>query len=156
MPKPKIDLQAYVDNNQNVFLVFYDGNVSSTVTLTPDQAISVGDVGSMAKYRMEARDAESMVPGHLPVEDSRVEKTISDMKVGESTYTVPWAVSLAKGNIPFINLTFTTQKTSGGTVQMLVQRLGQNQWQVQLPKSHRFHKQEPHPDWKVSYNLNVI
>lgn len=44
----------HVKDRNTVFVFFYDGNLSGTIEITPEQAIAIGDVGEMAKvYREE-------------------------------------------------------------------------------------------------------
>lgn len=59
MARPVIDMQAHVDLDDAVFLIFYDGNLSQTVHLTSEQAIEVGAIGRMAKARAEAREKQN-------------------------------------------------------------------------------------------------
>jgi hypothetical protein len=39
-----------------VFVSFYDGNLSGTLEITPEQAIAIGDVGNMAKVYREGME----------------------------------------------------------------------------------------------------
>lgn len=49
-------------NGDTVFVSFYDGSVSGTVELSPEQAISIGQVDEMAKAsrneKVRAQDGE--------------------------------------------------------------------------------------------------
>lgn len=36
-------------HNNTVFVCFYDGCLSGTLTITPEQAIAIGEYGNMAK-----------------------------------------------------------------------------------------------------------
>lgn len=91
-----------------------------------------------------------------PVSKLRMQETIADMVTGDSFYTVPWALGqTSEGNI-YLSLDFSTHKERGGTVQMLVQKLGKNWYQVAPPKDYKYTVTNPHNDSKVSYNLNIL
>lgn len=46
----------HVKDRNTVFVCVYDGNLSGTLEITPEQAIAIGDVGEMAKvYREEMK-----------------------------------------------------------------------------------------------------
>lgn len=51
-------MSVHHDKEKNtVFLCVYDGVLSGTVTMTPEQAIAIGEVGEMDKvYREETED----------------------------------------------------------------------------------------------------
>ncbi len=45
-------------NKQNVYVFWIDGVTSGTISLTPEEAIAIGEVGQMAKvYREETKGA---------------------------------------------------------------------------------------------------
>lgn len=46
----------HVKQRNTVFVYFYDGNLSGSIEITPEQAIAIGQVGEMAKvYREEMK-----------------------------------------------------------------------------------------------------
>jgi hypothetical protein len=44
-------LSVHINSNQDVFITWIDKSSSGTLTLTPAEAISIGEVGGMAKLR---------------------------------------------------------------------------------------------------------
>jgi hypothetical protein len=43
----------------SVFVCFYDGNLSGTMEITPEQAIAIGDYGNMAQqYRKDMEEVQ--------------------------------------------------------------------------------------------------
>jgi hypothetical protein len=43
----------------SVFVSFYDGNISGSIEISPEHAIAIGDVGSMAKVYREEMEKQS-------------------------------------------------------------------------------------------------
>lgn len=95
-----------------------------------------------------------------PASTIKKEVAIKDMVTGESGYAVPWALSYTKKGKPYLRMGYTVQEAPGGTVQMLVQKLGQDWYQVstryEYPYSYEHDKSDPNPAWDVCYNLNLI
>lgn len=49
----------HIKERNSVFVCFYDGNLSGSMEITPEQAMAIGDVGNMAKvYREEMEELE--------------------------------------------------------------------------------------------------
>ncbi len=55
------------------------------------------------------------------------ERTLADLNVDESAYTVPWAMKADLDGNLWLSTHFPTRNVSGGTVQMLVTRT-RNGW----------------------------
>jgi hypothetical protein len=51
-----------------------------------------------------------------------IQKKIQDLKVGESGWTVPWAIGLDESHKPWINGKYTIHSDSGGTIQAFISR----------------------------------
>lgn len=90
-----------------------------------------------------------------PIDKSKIERTIADMTTGETGYVVPWALSANRDDIPYLRLSYTVHKERGGTVQMLVQKLGDGWYQIGLT-GDKLHREHPNPTWDICYNLNII
>lgn len=69
--------------------------------------------------------------------DAQRERTLRDLKPGESTYTVPWAVQADPGRLLWISTSFGQHKAPGGTVQMLVTRTDFG-WCVEVPEKEKY------------------
>ena len=54
---------------------------------------------------------------------SKEEKLIKDLKVGESCYTVPWAMWVNKDNVCFLREDFKASSSKGGTVELKIERV---------------------------------
>jgi hypothetical protein len=88
---------------------------------------------------------------------SRIQRTIKDMVTGDSFYTVPWAAAVNKEDIPYLDTTFMIHDKPGGTVQMLVQKLGPDWYQLGIPEIYKFRKVNPRmEDPDICWNLNFI
>lgn len=139
-----------VDKDENVFVFFLDEKLGVTLRLTPDEAIKIGEIGNMARLRKQVTEQSVL-------DDADFESELKDMKIGESGWTVSWALEADEKNRPYLRLFHTYMNSPHGTAQMLVQRLDKNYWQVQLPSGHKFHgKTNPNPAWEVSYHLNIV
>jgi len=57
-------------------------------------------------------------------QDEKDEKEIRNMKVNESGYTVPWAVTFDHKGMAYIRLDYRIHSSPGGTVQLKVTRIG--------------------------------
>lgn len=153
MARPKTDMKAHVDLDDTVLLFFYNESLSQTVHLTPEQAIEIGRIGKMAEARVNSRKKKDNT--NIPLITLR--RTISDMKVGESAYTVPWALAVTKvEKIPYLKLDFTANDKPGGTARMLVQKVSTNTYQVQPPKDYAFDAYDPMDTLAITHNLNII
>jgi len=51
-------------------------------------------------------------------------RTIADLKVGETGYSVPWAIDFDLDQNPYLDLGMSIHKTPGGTVQLPITRTG--------------------------------
>lgn len=50
----------HMKDRHAIFVCFYDGNLSGTITITPEQAIAIGEYGNMAKvYREEIKEMDA-------------------------------------------------------------------------------------------------
>jgi hypothetical protein len=54
--------------------------------------------------------------------DQRIQRTVADMKVGESKYVVPWCIGLDRYNRPWINSNYPIHDEPGGTISVLISR----------------------------------
>jgi hypothetical protein len=64
------------------------------------------------------------VSGIGPRYNGKQKKEIKDMAVGESGYTVPWAVMLDPQDRAYIRLDYTIESSPEGTVEMKITRIG--------------------------------
>ena len=72
------------------------------------------------------------IDGYVPPREPR----ISEMSIGESGYTVPWAYSPETGEL---DTGFTVYCKSGGTVSMLVTCTGIDNYKIKFTdKSYRY------------------
>lgn len=96
------------------------------------------------------------VDGRTHLEDDDFESELTDMKIGDFGWIVPWAVSADADGILYLRLEWTYSKIPGGTVDTLVIRRGEDEWQVLFTARQKFTpKNDPNPHWKVSYNVNA-
>ena len=85
-----------------------------------------------------------MVQAILPPGLSKTDHSISTMRVGESGYTVPWAMYHKKDRSLWLNGNYTISPRPGGTVTMFVSR-GENGWDVvanKVPKDSTWEEAE--------------
>ena len=75
-------------------------------------------------------------PATLPGE--YVEHTLANLRVGESTWTVPWAMDVDDERRCWLTPSFTGHPTPGGTVQMLVERR-EDGYHVWLAPDYKYH-----------------
>ncbi len=52
------------------------------------------------------------------------ERKIRDMKIGETGYTVPWALIFDENKVPHLNLDMTIEKSPKGTISLPLKRTG--------------------------------
>lgn len=62
----------HIKERNSVFVCFYDGNLSGSIEITPEQAIAIGDYGNMARvYREEMKEEQGEPRGRKsPVRDT--------------------------------------------------------------------------------------
>lgn len=66
---------------------------------------------------------EMLQLGMAKLPQDKEENTIGKMKVGETGYTVPWAMWVDKERNCWLNEDYTIHKGRGGTVQLKIERL---------------------------------
>lgn len=71
---------------------------------------------------------------NFKVPKSMVQKTLAGMLVGESAYTVPWALHVANDRSATLDVDMPAHTQPGGTVSMYVTRVGDKKWTVDLSK----------------------
>lgn len=52
------------------------------------------------------------------------ERKIIDMDIGESGYTLPWALMFDKEEVPYLNIQYPIESKRGGTLQLPIKRTG--------------------------------
>lgn len=77
------------------------------------------------------------IPGQAVLPRALQERTIADMRPGESAYVVPWAMWVdAKGRC-WLHPYYTPSASPGGTVEMQIQRMSDG-YHVWVPKDEQW------------------
>lgn len=74
------------------------------------------------------------------IPDDKMEKQIAGLAIGESAWTVPWAIELDAGQRAFLNTHFSQHENPGGTVQLKVTR-ERDGWKAELyDREYKFNR----------------
>ncbi len=126
---------------------------------TPSQEDQSGQVFDTQNQIAQEQNTETQISCRKEIPESEIAKgsdeydkfveedTLAQMKVGESTYTVPWAMTLFdtdQGTIACLNGDYTSHESPGGTVQMLVKRT-EDGYEVEVPIGYDYQIDESIP-----------
>lgn len=108
--------------------------------LQPDEVIQVGSLCWIA-------------PVTLPDEFLET-NTLAQLRVGESGYTVPWAMAVTETRLCLLNGKYPYDSQPGGTVQMLVKR-DKNGYEVYVPRGYKYQPSSVIP-WGTTAEEDLI
>lgn len=79
---------------------------------------------------------QSISMARLP-EEFLEKNTLSQLSVGESAYSVPWAMAVTENRLCVLNGRYTFHKEPFGTSKMLVRR-GKDGYEVYVPEGYKY------------------
>ncbi len=65
-------------------------------------------------------------------------KLIQNMKPGDSGYSVSWASVILKNGDVYLNGKYDIEDHCGGTLQLFIKKLTDNEWEVDFSKCYRY------------------
>jgi hypothetical protein len=89
--------------------------------------------------------------------EAMCEKTIADLRIGEGTWALPWAMLVDNDRCCWLQPEFAQNSRPGGTTEMRIERTKEG-FVVDISRCgyHRWHKDSPSPNCLPIVKLNGI
>jgi len=91
------------------------------------------------KTSLTSKKRGTLIPEELIETD-----TLAQLKIGETAYTVPWAMAVTELGECYLNGDYTFHQEPGGTIQMLIRKT-KDGYEVEVPQGYKYQPSRNNP-----------